>query len=457
MQTVIELRERSVKEAQAARDIQDKADADGRGLTTEEESDFNKHLDAADALERQADRQERLEEKERKQREPKEKQARNEIKETKLLHHTRIEHVPYRGSSLRAYKGANADANAYRDGKWLAAALLGHAESRQYCNDHNIEIRRERANQTEERVQTESVNTAGGYIVPDTMERSIIDLREEYGDARRNCRVVPMTSDHTYIPRRSGGLTSYFIGETTSITESDKTWDNVELTAKKLACLTRMSSELSEDSIINVADDLAAEMGYAFALKEDQCWMDGSGAATYGGMIGMRVRMINGAHAGSYYTPTACDNWIEVTVPDLVGMAELVPEYVKEPKWYCSRRAKVGVFDRLANALGGNTNITIAAGALPSFMGMPIIECAAMPVTDAAAALNNTIMLFCGDFKRSTTLGDRRGITVKVSQDRYLEYDQIAVQATERFCIVNHDIAGAAGTYGPVVGLIGVT
>jgi hypothetical protein len=41
-------------------------------------------------------------------------------------------------------------------------------------------------------------------------------------------------------------------------TESTKSWDNVALTAKDLMVLTRITSQLNEDAVISVGDDLAA-------------------------------------------------------------------------------------------------------------------------------------------------------------------------------------------------------
>jgi len=92
------------------------------------------------------------------------------------------------------------------------------------------------------------------------------------------------------------------------------------------------------------------------------------------------------------------------------------------------------------------------------YMGYPIEEWQAMPSDDSAAALNATIMLFFGDYSMSTSLGSRRGITIAKSVDRYFEYNQIAIRATERFCVNNHDIGGLlAANRGPVVGLLGNT
>jgi HK97 family phage major capsid protein len=325
---------------------------------------------------------------------------------------------------------------------------MNDARARQWCIDHDIELR----------VQTEGVNSAGGYVVPNVMERAVIDMREKYGIFRQEARVLPMTSDNVVIPRRAGGVTAYFVGETSEITASDKSWNQVELTAKKLAALTRMSTDLNEDAIISIADDLANEMAYAFSVKEDQCGIDGDGTSTYGGMYGIRPKMIDGNHDGSYYDGTSSsDNWSEIDASDLIGTMAKLPQYaLANAKWYCSQTAKAGVFDRLALALGGNNALNIAAGASPAYAGYPIVVMQAMPTDDASAALNNKIMILFGDLRMSSTFGDRRGITVKVSDQRYIEYDQIGIQATERFCIVNHDI-GSDTAAGPLVGFMGGT
>lgn len=447
MLTVLQLREKAVQEAESARAVKEKADQEARGLTAEEAAKFDTHLIESERLEGEANRQEKLEAAERRLNEPQKKQVALELADG-----SKIEVVKpdmFRFGQLRAFKGKNADADAYISGKFLLATLMGNAGARQWCRDRGIEIR----------VQTEGINAAGGYLVPDVMERAIIDLREAYGMYRANARVVPMSSDHTLIPRRTGGLTAYFVGETSEITASDKSWNNVELTAKKLGALTRMSTDLSEDAIINIADDLAQEMAYAFAVKEDACGIDGDGTSTYGGMVGIRTKMVDGNHAGSYVAAVSAGvNYYDLDAQDLTNVMGVLPLYARaNAKWYCSPSFKAGVFDRLSinftGAGGGNTAAMVAAGAFPKYMGYPIVEAAGMP----SSAATTYIHMFFGDLSLAATFGDRRGITVKVSQDRYLEYDQIGIQATERFCIVNHDIGGTTGVRGPVVGLQSIT
>jgi HK97 family phage major capsid protein len=442
------MRERAAKESKDARDIKDKTDQEGRGMNPEEVDAFDKHMRESERVEQEANRQERLETVEARQSKAQPKAVPIELANGGKIQVVGCEKM-YRAGQLRAFKGPNAEKNAYTTGRWLMGSIMNDQASRQWCREHGVEIR----------VQTEGVNTAGGFLVPDGMENAVIDLREEYGDFRRNCRVAPMSTDHTFVPRRSGGVTAYFIGETTEITASDKSWSQVELTAKKLAAMTRMSTDLSEDAVISVADDLTDEMAYAFAAKEDACGIDGDGTSTYGGMVGLRPLAVDGAHLGAWITGAACDNFTEITAAMLSTMMAALPKYAKKnAKWYCSPTCKASVFDRLATALAGNNTVSIAAGALPRYCGYDIVEMAAMPSVDAAAALNGLVMLFFGDLRKSSTLGDRRGITVKISDQRYIEYDQIGIQATERFCIVNHDIGGAAAANrGPIIGWVGTS
>jgi HK97 family phage major capsid protein len=457
--TVLELRELAVEKAEEARAIKDKATEESRGLTSEEGKIFDELLKESERLEGEANRQERLETAEARLSAPRQRATRNEQANGRIIEPPKP-HL-FRYGTLRAFKGPTAEADAYKSGRWLLAVIHNHAPSRQWCHEHGVEIVRDLTPPADSRaVQVEGINTLGGFIVPTEMERAIIDLRETYGNARANCRIHPMSTDHTTIPRRAGGVTAYFIGETTEITESEKSWNQVELTAKKLGALTRMSTDLSEDAIINVADDLADEMAYAFAVKEDECCIDGDGTSTYGGIVGIRTKMIDGNHLGSYVEAAAPgDNWSEIDTSDLTNVMAALPKYARRnAKWHCSPLAKVAVFDRLLLAAGGNTNQNLAQNQPAMYSGYPIEEWPAMPTDDSSAALNAVIMLFFGDMRFSTTLGDRRSITVKVSDQRYIEFDQIGIQATERFTINNHDIGGSTATSrGPIVGLLGNT
>jgi HK97 family phage major capsid protein/HK97 family phage prohead protease len=351
--------------------------------------------------------------------------------------------VHYRVGKMKAFRDEKA---AFKAGQMIRAQFFGDEKAARWVEE-NVK--------TEFRALAGGINTKGGFLVPVEMDQAIIDLREEYGVARQLGRVVPMGSDTMQIPRRSGGVTAYYVGENTAITESDKSWDQVNLVARKLAVLSRMSSEVAEDAIINLADDLASEIAYAFAEAEDDAYFNGDGTSTYGGMIGLRSKLIDGNHAaGAVDVATAThDTFAKIDNDDLTKMMAALPRYaLNGARWVCSQPAYALVFESLKLAGGGNTFSDIQAGGTPTFLGYPITISQKMPTS--TGSLDGVVMLAFGNFSLGSTIGDRRGVMVDTDTSRYFEYDQIAIRGTERFDIVWHDL-GDGTTAGPVVGLVG--
>ena len=345
--------------------------------------------------------------------------------------------------NLQAFKNETA---AYRSGQFLLASLFGHDGARSYCMANGIDLR----------AQAGGVNKYGGFLVPVEMSQAIIDIRNQYGVFRQNVRVVPMSRDTMEIPRRLTGLTAYWTGEGVQITESDKTWDNVTLTAKKLAVLARMSSEIAEDAIISIADDLANEAGYSLAYSEDQAGFNGTGTSTYGGIRGVMTKIIDGTHTlAAVSAASGHDTMPEVDSADLTkAMGALHPmAFARGPAWYCSTAAKVAIFDRLLAAANGLPSLGNDVGA--RYLGYPIVVSESLP-SDPAATINGTPILLFGRLDMAATLGDRREISIARSDDRYFEYDQIAIKATERIDINVHDL-GTTAVQSPLVALLGLT
>ena len=345
----------------------------------------------------------------------------------------RIEPVNrFRYHTLKAYKD---ESHAFKAGQFLAAALWGNDSAIRWCNDNGVQIRNAMGG---------SSNTLGGTLVPMEMEQAIIDLRETYGVFRREARVTPMSGDTKLIPRRTSGVTAYFVGENSEVTASDKGWDSVNLTARKLAVLCKYSSELSEDAIISIGDDLTSEIAYAFANKEDECGFNGTGASTYGGIVGV----LNAVAAGSIYTAaTGNTAFSTLDLADFEGMIGKLPQYAEpNAKWFISRAGFFASMARLMDAAGGNAIADLAGGVRsPVFLGYPVVLTQVLNST--LTAQTSTNILAFGDLRAAATMGNRRGISVKVSDQRYMEYDQLGILGTERFDIAVHETgtASAAG------------
>lgn len=344
----------------------------------------------------------------------------------------------------------DAAMKAYRFGQWLFGSLFGNQKSAQWCLDNGIEMK----------AHTEGINTQGGVLVPEEFETTLIDLREQYGVFRQNARVEPMASDLKRVPRRTGGLTAYFTNETASITESTAGWDSVQLTARKLGVLTRFSSELNEDAVVNLSDWLAGEIAYAFAQKEDDCGFNGDGTSTYGGIVGVRSALTNlsGTIANIAGLQVGTGNaYSELTLADFHGVVGKLPVYAQgRAKWFVHNTFWSNVMEKLIIASGGAVPVDIVNGA-PSrkFLGYPVVISQVMPATEA----NSQVCALLGDLTLGAMMGDRRATTLALDNSVYFASDEIALRGTERFDIVAHDVGNASATAasrvpGPIVGLI---
>lgn len=339
--------------------------------------------------------------------------------------------------------GRKSDERAFRFAKWFKGCVVGDAASKQWCVDNGIEVK----------AHSEGTNYQGGYLVPPEFSNDIIDLREQYGVARQVSRVVSMGSDTLSIPRRAGGLTAYFVGEATAITESTKSWDQVNLVARKLGVLSLWSSELNEDAMVNIGDDLAGEIAYAFANREDDCFFNGDGTGTYGTITGVRqkLRDVDATISNIDGLKVATGNaYSEITLADFHGTLALLPLYARAGAvWVMSATVFDSVAHRLLTAAGGNTITDIANGGVQRFLGYPVVLSQVMPTTEA----NDQICVLLGNFRLGTTFGDRRMLTLALSSDYKFAEDQLAIRGTERFDINVHDVGSTAGP-GPIVGLI---
>lgn len=359
--------------------------------------------------------------------------------------------VPSSAYRPRAFADtAQGRQDAYSSGMWLKATLLQDVAAYRWCEARGMTPDVMAAAAT-------SPNTAGGALVPDLLSSRIIDLRDEAGVFRKSADVVPMGSATEIFARRTGGLTAHFAGEGGEGVESDLGWDNVTLNAKKLVVLSRMSSEVSEDAIISLADRYAIETASAFAEKEDQCGFNGDGSVTYGGIVGVLVKALDASHSlAKVAAAPGHDEFAELDADDLLKLMAAIAPYAKRGSaWYCSPTAKAMVIDAIKIAGGGNTSSMLAALQDDSFLGYPVLITTVMN-DDPSATYDGQPMLGFGNLRQAAMLGTRREIRVALSPDRYFELDQIGVRGTERFDINVHSL-GSTKEKPPFAILVGTS
>jgi HK97 family phage major capsid protein len=333
----------------------------------------------------------------------------------------------------RAFQGSGPEIEQRyaRAGQWLLAAIFESAAAREWCAKHDVRL---------VKAQGESVGTTGGFVVPTELANAILDLREQYGAFRRTARIVPMASDSLHTPRRPGGTGAFFMGEGAAAAESSAAVDNLGLNARKIGTLIRLSTEIAEDSLIDIVDFVANEVAYAFASKEDDCAFNGDGTSTFGKMRGLSTIMLDGTHGASKVTAAGGHNTFAILdASDVSSLISAVrASAIPNASWFVSQTGFALTFCRLA-ATGGYLDTAVIDGVRTLlFLGFPVVLCQKLPLV--TTTLSGKVMMGFGDMYAAGALGQRRGVTLARSPDRYLDQDQLAILGTERFHAVLHDL-----------------
>lgn len=116
---------------------------------------------------------------------------------------------------------------------------------------------------------SEGTTTDGGYVVPEYFANEIIRVAGNYGVARANARIWPVSGWKTNVPTISN-VVAYRVGEKSAITSSQPTFSRTVLTLKKIAALIPMSNELLKDANIATVDQMVNLSAEAFAKYEDE-------------------------------------------------------------------------------------------------------------------------------------------------------------------------------------------
>lgn len=343
--------------------------------------------------------------------------------------------------------GPEVEARYQRASQWLRATIYGHDKAATWCKANGVPI---------VKAAGEGINTSGGFLVPAELSNAILDIRDTYGAFRRRARIVPMARDTTTVARHVGGTSAFFIGENTAATESPANPDAITLTAKKIGTLIRISNELEEDAVVDMVDFVANEIAFAFAAQEDDCAFNGDGTSTYGRMRGIGTIVLDGFHnKAKVAAASAHKTFLTLDSTDLATLVSSVQaSSIPNAAWFCSQTCFSQTFIRLAGGTGFLPMAMLDGVLTPFYLGFPVVLTQKLPL--GTGDLSGKVMLAFGDMYLAGVLGQRRGITLARSADRYIDQDEIAVLGTERFHTVVHDV-GDNANFGAIAALVGTT
>lgn len=200
-------------------------------------------------------------------------------------------------AEIAASERASVGAPTYRDGDVAILApsrsvasvvrgdrILGASEARGVSFGRilraHVTGNRTGLSDVERRVMSEGNDSAGGFTVPDVLGARVIDrVRNAMAVMQAGAQTIPMTSDTLNLARLASGPSLAWKAESAAIAAGDLTFERVQLVAKTLPCLVKMSVELAEDSAPGVEEIIENELARALAIELDRVALRGSGTA----------------------------------------------------------------------------------------------------------------------------------------------------------------------------------
>jgi HK97 family phage major capsid protein len=358
----------------------------------------------------------------------------------------RVEAVPFSGR-LRAFGKAE---DAYKAGMWFKAKS-GDAHAKRWCEDHGVEVR-----------ALGGASGAGSNFVPDVLSSTVLRLVEQYSAFASNATSVQMPSDVVLFPKRTAGVSGGWISENSAITPADPSATQVTVTAKKLGAAVVVSSELLQDSIVSIADWVAAELALGISnAVEAAAWLGNpSNAPGVAGIVtshaGGLLKTTTASEVTTYdyaasLVAAAGDTPDEVTKANLLAMMAAVPQHSRAgAKWYCSPYFFATCMQALDLNQGGSVGLSQGLGL--TFLGSPVVFTDQLPGSDDATG---KVMCLYGDLANSSIYGTRAGLEIQSSDQVNFLSDQTVIRAIARVGISHHTI-GSSTVAGPVIALRGV-
>jgi len=127
----------------------------------------------------------------------------------------------------------------------------------------------------------EGANATGGYLVAPEYLWDMVMLAKSNTFMLDACTVIPMGSNQVLVPSELTRPAVAWDAEG-SVTQSEGTFAQVSMTAKRLSAYSLASNEMLADGSLDVATILAEQFGYAIRLEVDNQVLNGTGAPVSG-------------------------------------------------------------------------------------------------------------------------------------------------------------------------------
>lgn len=257
-------------------------------------------------------------------------------------------------------------------------------------------------------------NSEGGYVVPQEFEKTLLTALQDINEVRQWCNVISTASQH-HIPVESTLGAAAWTAEEAAFNESDAAFGRVTLNDYKATTIIKVADELLKDAMFDMQGYLATNFGKRFGILEEAAFVNGDGSSKPTGIV-------PGASAGKTAAGAAA-----ITTDELIDLYHALNRpYRKNAVWLMADGTA-----KLLRKLKDSTNQYLwqpglVAGQPDTLLGRPVIVSNAMPA--ATTGLKSVVF---GDLSYYT-IADRQGVTVQRLNELYAATGQVGFRAFKR-------------------------
>ncbi len=265
-------------------------------------------------------------------------------------------------------------------------------------------------------VMTEGVDAEGGYIVPESYQKKVIEKLNTMGRTRSISNVIG-TESTLNIPVEGDAPTFTWIDEGTAYGLTDSTFGTAVLNAWKLGGIIKVSEELLQDNMIDFDTYMAGQIAKGIDKGEAAAFAVGDGVKKPTGYA-------TTAPVGTSSTTAAV---AAVTADEIIDIYyDLLEEYRDGATWRMTDKTEKAI-RKLKNSEGDYIySPAMSEGERPTLLGVPIV------IDNNMAELgtgNKFIVIGNFDYYQ---IGDRGGMSIQRLNEKYADEGFVGIKVYKR-------------------------
>ncbi len=260
----------------------------------------------------------------------------------------------------------------------------------------------------------EGSDSEGGYLVPDSFERRVVQALTEKNVMRRLGTVIQ--TEHTLrIPVAKGIGSADWIPEEGVIPVTEGEFDEVKLEAHKVATSIRVSDELLEDSGFDLEEFIISEFAQRIGDAEEEAFIHGDGIAKPLGLIHQIDRVVITENAGA------------ISTDDVLELKHAIPPKYRKDAVFLMHDSTLRELFKLRTGDGQYIWYENLKKNIPlSIFSHRVITSPAMPTIE-----NGKAPILFGNFKHFC-IGDRKHRRIKRLNEVHAQQGQVAFIMSQR-------------------------